>query len=527
MRAIEEAEVAAGRASWLGLMERACAGVAAAIGARFPVAGHAVVLCGPGNNGGDGYGTAVLLRAAGWRVEVFALGDPARQAGAAGEMVARWGDVIGPLTQVGAGARPDLMVDAVFGIGLSRAIPNDVVAAHRAVRHRRGGSGARVQGARVQVVAIDCPSGLDADTGAARIPDEARTHDGRLPMAADLTLTFHRAKPGQFLGQGPALCGALQIVPLGLETDRIAPGDWRAHRARRLERTRLLDAGTGTPGRLRRALLGDARHKYERGHALVLAGGVGRGGAGRMAARAALRAGAGLVTLGCPPAALIENAAQLNAVMLRPVAGADALASLLEDTRLSALCLGPGLGTGEGTRALVAAALDAGRATVLDADALTTFEDAPGTLFGMLHRRCVLTPHAGEFARLFPDLAPDAEAGRSALDAARQAAARAGCTVLLKGAATVIAAPDGRTALHAAAYETAVPWLATAGAGDVLAGIIAGLIARPDGGDPFARAGLAAWLHAAAARAAGPGLIAEDLSEAIPAVLRGAGVTHL
>ena len=271
----------------------------------------------------------------------------------------------------------------------------------------------------------------------------------------------------------------------------------------------------------------EAQHKYDHGHVVVLAGGPGRGGAGRLAARAALRVGAGLVTLGCPPEALAENAAQLTAVMLRPVADAAALRDALQDARLNALCLGPGLGLGEPTRDLVAAALAARRATVLDADALTAFASAPVALFAALHDRAVLTPHGGEFARLFPDLADGLRAeGADPLPARRRAvaaaAARAGATVLLKGAVTLIAGPAGGTAEVHLTGADAAPWLATAGAGDVLAGLIAGLLAR--GFAPLDAALCGAWLHGAAGRQVGPGLIAEDLPEAIPAVFWGLGL---
>jgi len=222
--------------------------------------------------------------------------------------------------------------------------------------------------------------------------------------------------------------------------------------------------------------------------------------------------------------------------MLRAVAGPDGLATLLEDTRIAALCLGPGLGQ-DRARALVPVALAAGRAMVLDADALTAFADDPAALFARFHDRCVLTPHGGEFARLFPDLAArlaePATTGPafSKLDAARLAAARAGCVVLFKGPDTVIAHPGGRAAINAAHYDRAAPWLATAGSGDVLAGFIAGLLARGFG--PMDAAETAAWLHVEAARAFGPGLIAEDLPEVLPGVLRrlagggGAGLSDL
>ena len=245
-----------------------------------------------------------------------------------------------------------------------------------------------------------------------------------------------------------------------------------------------------------------------------------------MAARGALRIGAGAVTVGCPPAALIENAAQLNAVMLRSLKDADALTTALDDKRINALCLGPGLGTGPREAALVAVALQAGRNVVLDADALTLLSRDAG-LFGQLHEGCVLTPHAGEFARLFPDIAEKLDApattgpAYSKVDATRDAAKRAGCVVLFKGPDTVIADPSGRCGVNAAVYDRAAPWLATAGAGDVLAGFITGLLAR--GFAPMQAAEAAAWLHVECARAFGPGLIAEDLPEALPGVLRALG----
>jgi len=234
-----------------------------------------------------------------------------------------------------------------------------------------------------------------------------------------------------------------------------------------------------------------------------------------------------VVTLGCPPAALLEAAIRLEAVMVRKVADGPALSDMLEDARINALCLGPGLGTGAAQAALVAAALARpDRGLCLDADALTLLARDPG-LMARLHAGCVLTPHLGEFRRLFPDLAErlaaPAMAGPawSRVDAVRIAARRAGCTVLLKGADTVIATADGDCAVHAAAYDRAAPWLATAGAGDVLAGLITGLMARRMA--PAKAAQTAAWLHVSAARAFGPGLIAEDLPECLPRVLQGLG----
>lgn len=285
---------------------------------------------------------------------------------------------------------------------------------------------------------------------------------------------------------------------------------------------------TGDPARIDALRKTDEAHKYTHGHALILAGPPGRGGAGRLAARGALRIGAGLVTLACALRAEYEHAAQLNAIMLRPIDGAPGLTEALEDTRINALCLGPAMGLGGDTMRLVHAALDAKRATVLDADALTIFERDPNALFEMAHKNVVLTPHAGEFARLFPDIAERLNApaatgpAYSKVDATREAAARAGCTILFKGPDTVIAFPDGRAAINSAHYDRAAPWLATAGSGDVLAGFITGLLAR--GFPPMEAAETAAWLHVECALSFGPGLIAEDLPEELPKVFRGLGL---
>lgn len=274
---------------------------------------------------------------------------------------------------------------------------------------------------------------------------------------------------------------------------------------------------------LRDLLLKPQGHKYQHGHALVLAGGMGRTGAARLAARGALRIGAGVVTLGAPDEAMTECAAQISALMLRRIDTGEDLTAALQDRRINALCMGPGLGVqraGAMLAALHAAAPGYRGALVLDADALTALAPQPVTL----PANCVLTPHDGEFARLFPDLS--ARLGEPALrgpaawrlDATLEAANRTGAVVLLKGPDTVIAAPDGRLALHRAAGSRAVPWLATAGAGDVLAGIITGLLAR--GTAAFEAACAGAWIHVEAARIFGPGLIADDLLDTLPAALR-------
>ncbi|PYF13247.1 hydroxyethylthiazole kinase-like uncharacterized protein yjeF [Rhodobacter viridis] len=261
-----------------------------------------------------------------------------------------------------------------------------------------------------------------------------------------------------------------------------------------------------------------AAHKYDHGHAMVLAGSPGKGGAARLAARAALRVGAGLVTLACPQISLAENAAQLNAIMLTALPDAYSLRGHFQDPRLNALCLGPGLGQPRALE-MAPAALWLRRPTVLDADALTAFTADPRPLFTALHEQVVITPHLGEFRRLFPDLAHALEDGSLTLvEAARHAADRVKCTVLLKGPETAIAHPSGEAAVHSATGSRAAPWLATAGSGDVLAGIIAGLMARNF--SPFEAACTGTWLHVEAALSFGPGLIAEDLPEELPKVFR-------
>lgn len=511
MRAIETAAIESGEATGLALMERAGAAVVEAMLQQWPGlaegAPKALVLCGPGNNGGDGYVVARRLAERGWTVEVQALGDPAALPPDARAMHDAWATIgaVVPLPVDGPGVplggqSPQVVVDALFGIGLSRPFEPglaEYLAWLDAWRAQRA----------APLVAVDVPSGLCADSG--RLLSKA--------MQASLTVTFHRAKIGHHLAEGPRACGdRLVVADIGLP-QAVAKGSVRA-------------AGLSA----RMSLDKRGGHKFNHGHALVLTGGAGRTGAARLAARAALRVGAGLVTLGAPPEAMAECAAQVTAVMLRQVGDSADLCDLLLDERIGAVCLGPGLGLGSRTRDLVLMVLQmlAGsgrRAVVLDADALTQFSGMTGKpedLFAQTARleRCVLTPHDGEFARLFPDLASRLEAppargpAWSRLDAVRAAAARAGCVVLLKGPDTVIAAPDGSALIHSAAYGRAAPWLATAGAGDVLAGLITGLLARAC--PPLAAAGTAAWLHVEAARAFGPGLIAEDLPEAVPGVLR-------
>jgi ADP-dependent NAD(P)H-hydrate dehydratase / NAD(P)H-hydrate epimerase len=508
MRAIEAAAIASGQVTGLDLMERAGAGVVEAVFAEWPAlraTSHcAVVLCGPGNNGGDGFVVARLLKEWGWEVEVFLYGDPAKLPPDARVNYERWVGMgeVKPLTECYSDrwwAHP-LVVDAVFGIGLNRPVPEEFKNVLMATLNCRR-------------VAIDFPSIIASDSG--NLMTEWPSH--KAMSAANLTVTFHKAKLGHFLGDGSVQCGKVVIKDIGLRS----PG---------LERSRQILSRLATPwtGGLAK---GGSTHKFSHGHALILSGPSGHGGAARMAARGALRIGAGLVTLACPSEALPENAGRLDAIMLKPVADGAGLTDLISDPRITALCLclclGPGLGLDARAADLVRAAL-VGRATArlpltLDADALTLIARDPA-LFALLQEHCVLTPHHGEFARLFPDIAAKLDApattgpAYSKVDATRDAAARAGCTVLYKGPDTVIASPDGTCAINSAHYDRAAPWLATAGSGDVLAGFITGLLAR--GFAPQQAAETAAWLHVECARSFGPGLIAEDLPEELPKVFR-------
>jgi ADP-dependent NAD(P)H-hydrate dehydratase / NAD(P)H-hydrate epimerase len=520
MRAIEQAAIASGEVTGLELMERAGRGVVEAIFEEWPElkAGsfRAVVLCGPGNNGGDGFVVARLLKGWGWEVEVFLYGDPERLPPDARVNYERWcglGEVAlwNPASINSRG--PAIFVDAVFGTGLTRQLPPEISEPLLFLSTRN-----RVS---TKTVSVDMPSGVCSDSG--RFLGVGR-------LRADLTVTFHRAKVGHLLGFGARALGALRIAGIGLSdfpsalaNVHICDADYLGlSDARELGPLRLyveLDKGGF-----------ELEHKYTHGHALILSGGPGKGGAARLGARGALRIGAGLVTVGCPPEALAENAAQLNAIMQRPFADAAALAEVLQDNRINALCLGPGLGV-DRARALLSVALGQGaakpRPTVLDADALTAMAAMPN-LFAALHEECVLTPHAGEFARLFPDIAAKLEApatrgpAYSKVDATREAAKRAGCVVLYKGPDTVIADPSGRCSINSAQYDRAAPWLATAGSGDVLAGFITGLLAR--GFAPMQAAETGAWLHVECARAFGPGLIAEDLPDQLPGVFRSLGL---
>ena len=467
----------------IDLMERAGAGIARAIAARWTPR-PLVVLAGPGNNGGDGFVAGRLLAEQGWPVRIALSGDRDALKGDAALAAARWD---GPTVVFGVAALAGaaLVIDAVFGAGLTRPVGGEIHAVLEAADAGR---------AKAPIIAVDVPSGIHGDTGAVL---------GFAPRAA-LTVTFFRRKPGHLLLPGRTLCGPVEVIDIGISDDvldTIEPTHFANSPA--LWGKRFLWPGT------------DA-HKYDRGHAVVMSGGATATGACRLAALAALRVGAGLVTVASPPSALLVHAAHLTAVMIRRVAEASDLAALLADRRLNALLVGPANGVGEGTVAHALVALDGPRGVVLDADALTSFAVTPDRLWQAIcsparaGAATVMTPHEGEFARIFPDLGREIPR----LDRVRAAASQSGATVILKGADTVVADPQGRVIIN----DCAPPWLATAGSGDVLAGLIVGLLAQGLSGLDSAAAGI--WVHSMAANAFGPGLIAEDLPALVPTALR-------
>ena len=456
------------------LMENAGRAVADEVAKRFPEMESVVVLCGPGNNGGDGFVAARHLMERGYKVRLGFDGDVGRLPKDAAAMAKRFAGPREPLSPDML-ERADVVVDALFGAGLARPIEGKLATLI-----------GRVNDAGVPVVAVDVPSGIDGSTGEVR----------GVAIDAAVTVTFFRLKPGHLLLPGRIHCGAVKLADIGIPASvlaEIAPKTFANEPA-------LWLAQFPWPKQV--------SHKYARGHAVVMSGPLYSTGAARLAARGALRAGAGLVTVASPRDALQVNAAQLTAIMVREADDARGLKTLLADKRKNAVLIGPGVGVGERTKELVYAALNSEAAIVLDADAITSFGDDQAALFARIAARAapvVLTPHDGEFARLFGDLA-----SLPKLDRARQAAARSGAIIALKGADTVVASPDGMASINA----TTSPWLATAGTGDVLGGMVLGLLAQ--GMTGFAATSAAVWLHGAAAKAFGPGLIAEDLPETLP-----------
>jgi hydroxyethylthiazole kinase-like uncharacterized protein yjeF len=472
MRAADLAAIASG-ASAFSLMQAAGLGAAELIGERLE-GRRVVVLCGPGNNGGDGYVVAAALKASGAAVEVAALAPPAT--GEAAEAAALWDGLVGTLGPLAASVDgAALHVDALFGIGLARPLEGDaarLAAASRSAPHA--------------FVSLDTPSGWDADRA---------TPVGPFGFHASLTTAFHRLKPVHVLVPGADACGEVRVVDIGIGAQPAA-----RPAARRNDPRLWLDRYPW-PSR--------TTHKHGRGRLGVVGGDATHTGAGRLASRAGLRVGAGLVRLYCPPDAAAANAAHLEAVMLQPFDSPAELEAFNQSS--DAVVIGPACGVTDDTLAGVLALERTGAALVLDADALTVFQDAPEELFALMDRDDVLTPHAGEFERLFPRLLGVA---LNKIEAVRLAASKTGCVVLLKGPDTVIAAPDGRAVVNG----HATPWLATAGSGDVLAGLVGGLIAQHM--DSFDAACAAAWIHGDTALRFGPGLTAEDLPDLVPETLR-------
>jgi len=496
MSRADAAAIAAGTPGY-ALMEQAGAAVAdVAATLVLPTSRqtpHIAVLCGPGNNGGDGYVAARLLAKRGLRVTCFALGDRAALKGDAAQAARAWvGSTQG--LDLFHPERFDLVIDALFGAGLARDLGGEGAQAVRTVNVWRRAGG--------HVLAVDMPSGVDGASG----------HLRGVAIEADATVTFFRLKPGHVLMPGRQLCGELHLahidIPenvlpdLALATFLNGPALWAAH----LPRPQM------------------QAHKYSRGHVLVVSGPGFHTGAARLSAMCAARVGAGLVTIAGTPAALAEHGAHVTAIMLTPCLGSSDLAAILGDPRKNAVVIGPGLGLGDEAQGLLEAVLQSGdaRALVLDADALTLFSQDAFRLSTLVKARSgltILTPHEGEFSQLHNALHHEAESNSQAPDSkterALSLARETGAIVLLKGSDSVVAAPDGR-----ASIATDLPAdLATAGSGDVLAGMIAGLLAQ--GMPGFEAASAAVWLHGRAASKVGRGLTADDLPESLSAVMRG------
>lgn len=484
MAAADAAMIAAGTPG-IVLMEKAGRAVADAVTRRIRPGQRVLVLCGPGNNGGDGFIAARLLAERGCHVTLALAGERAALKGDAALAAKTWTGLVETIAAVDP-AGHDLVIDALFGAGLSRPISGELAPLVE-----------RVNAAGRPVVAVDVPSGVHGDTGLAGGP----------AIRADETVTFFRLKPGHLLQPGRALCGVVTLADIGIQPEiafapgrgapsafRNAPALWRAH---------LPDHAVGV-------------HKYGRGAVAVAAGGLSGVGAPRLGARAALRIGAGLATIICRPEALAAHAARSpDALMQASAEDAPAFEATLSGRKVDALLIGPALGLGAEARSWVAAALRGAWPCVFDADALTHIGAHRPAFIAQLRRRAgaaMLTPHEGEFKRMFGEVA-GFEPERGKLERARHAARLTGAVVVLKGPDTVIAAPDGRAAIN----DTGSPALATAGSGDVLGGIVAGLLAQQM--PAFEAACAAVWLHGRAGEALGMGLIADDLPEALPTIL--------
>ncbi len=479
MRRAEKITIESGTPS-LTLMENAGRGVTEEVVRRFPRGSRVLVLCGPGSNGGDGFVCARTLRERGYQVRLALLCKPEELPPDPREMARRWDETIepfGPRLLEGA----EVIVDALWGSGLKGPVNGVVGQVIEEVTERN-----------LPVVAVDVPTGIDCTYG--------NVHG--IAFHAVSTVTFFRRKTGHVLLPGKRYCGDVRAVDIGIATSVLAdvapqtflnePDFWLRYYPR----------------------LDPDGHKYDRGHAVVVSGPMESTGASRLGARAALRVGAGLVSLATSKAAFYINAAQLTSIMISAHDGPAELAEILaSDPRRNAVLIGPGAGATPETRDNVAAVLSSEATAVIDAEGLTAFEANPQELFALIQQRgaaTILTPHKGEFDRLFPELG-NAE---SKLEQAKRAAEISGAVIVFKGPDTIVSAPDGLSAIS----EGSPPWLATAGTGDVLAGLIVGLCAQKM--SPFDAAVAAVWMHAELARTFGPGLIAEDLADLLPPLLQ-------
>ncbi len=466
--------------STLTMMENAGRAAAEEVVRRFPRGSRVTVLCGPGNNGGDGFVCARYLRERGYQVRLALLGKREDLARDPKEMARRWDEAIEPMSlQSLEGAQ--IIVDAIYGTGLRddvTGIPAQIIE--------------EVTARGLPVVAIDVPTGIDATTG---------TVHG-LAFKAAATVTFFRRKTGHVLLPGRLYCGDVRASDIGIPVtvlEDISPGTF-----------------TNDPDFWLRFFpkLKIDGHKYDRGHAVVVSGPMERTGAARLAARTALRSGSGLVTLATSKSAFYINAAQVTAVMVDPYDGPVGLSDVLSDTRITAVLIGPGAGADPEVKDLVSSVLGSQATAVLDAEGITAFSEAPAELFDQIKTRLpaltIMTPHEGEFKRVFPEL--DEEPSK--LERARRAAEISGAVIILKGPDTVVAHPGSLAAVN----ENAPPWLATAGSGDVLSGLVTGLAAQ--GMAAFDAAAAAVWIHGELAQAFGPGMIAEDMADLLPGILQ-------
>ncbi|PKP80769.1 MAG: bifunctional ADP-dependent NAD(P)H-hydrate dehydratase/NAD(P)H-hydrate epimerase [Alphaproteobacteria bacterium HGW-Alphaproteobacteria-18] len=462
MLAAEQAVIDTGTERFT-LMHRAGEAVAEFVHTHWPD-GSIQVLCGPGGNGGDGFIAAAKLAKFWRKVEVFCTHPVSELTGDTARAASEWDGPVHKLEDA-LNSQPDLVLDALYGAGLTRPLEGPA-----AMLALRGG----------RVISVDVPSGIDGYTGKPLGP----------AFQAEATITFAALRPAHVLLPGSAFSGPVMVADIGVPLQTAL-----AENSPALWHSQMPQPGFGV-------------HKYQRGHLKVVSGGPWNTGAARLTAKAGLRAGAGLVTMLSPPDAAGVHAAHLTAIMLAPFVTPDDLAAYA--ARSTAMVIGPAAGVTDATRANVEALLKGPARLLLDADALTVFGEDPDALFKQLRPTDILTPHDGEFARLFGDLLATSD---NKVQAARAAAAKAGCVILLKGADTVIAQPDGNALVNTHATR----WLATAGSGDVLAGIIAGFMAQ--GVDTFVAAAIGCWLHGEAGRRVGAGLIAEDIEMQLPFIL--------